>query len=713
MLSCTSKILYRDRFKGFRTCSELSKKDQDFSNANSSNHVSKFPQKKKLNRQSEHNIIETVPTIVSKHIVFSDSEENNKQPFAIASEKEKHLIDNTDVNCSSIKKPLQSRKYFTSVSYTLKHLLHSDSVISESDSSSDSNHELRTQNFVLPTASSQATKRTIPNVLSFNSSKSNTSVVSSDVDELCKMLDEMQQLGFPTSFGCPHKQKSVNLKSAKSEDILFDYYDDGEVDQWLLVFASRCKDNTAQRKQRSIVRHCLSDLDLESVRYSGSLFMSSFGELKSLVDPYICAGSVFSRMCYVLEMDILEEDETTMGDSREGIKEALTSMCQGVLGHKKHHHKEWISMQTLVKTQDRKKQEDSNEQQTNKNIESRGTSNTQKQMKKSIGDDKQKYVEKLAPTEEKAVREGNEKQQYDTTKKLTGNCTLLYNCRFFWRYNPPVPKLACESKQLMCNSFDPSMDKYWAQRFRLFSRFDSGIQVDCDSLFSATPEVIAAHQAKRIYRVFTPSTKGSYTVLDIFCGTGSNAIQFALRGFRVIAIESDPIRISMAANNAEIYGVRHLIEFVCEDYFTWAWKQIQSNFVSQSGLTNNVEYTAALMSPPWGGPSYLEHESFNLSSIKFQNSNTNLWCALYLALVLTNGNVALFLPRNTNMADFLEISAKCIREIKMDSLDIEFELNLINFKSKALTVYFGTLANANRRTADTKSDHSDESDYLS
>ncbi|CAH8441730.1 unnamed protein product [Schistosoma bovis] len=618
-----------DRFKGFRTCSELSKKGQDFNNTDSSNHVSKFPEKKNVDRQSERNIIETVPTIVSKHIVFSDSEENDKQPFAIASEEEKHLIDNTDVNCSSIKKPLQSRKYFTSVSYTLKHLLHSDSVISESDSSSDSNHELRTQNFVLPTASSQATKRTIPNVLSFSSSKSNTSVVSSDVDELCKMLDEMQQLGLPTSFGCPHKQKSVNPKSAKSEDILFDYYDDEEVDQWLLVFASRCKDNTAQRKQRSIVRHCLSDLDLESVRYSGSLFMSSSRELKSLIDPYICAGSVFSRMCYVLEMVCVFTSEHNGNNSYRVLNswELNLPRC-------------WNSPTF--------------------NLEA-----------------------------------------------------LLYNCRFFWRYNPPVPKLACESKQLMCITFDPSMDKYWAQRFRLFSRFDSGIQVDCDSLFSATPEVIAAHQAKRIYRVFTPSTKGSYTVLDIFCGTGSNAIQFALRGFRVIAIESDPIRISMAANNAEIYGVRHLIEFVCEDYFTWAWKQIQSNFVSQSALTNNVGYTAALMSPPWGGPSYLEHESFNLSSIKFQNSNTNLWCALYLALVLTNGNVALFLPRNTNMADFLEISAKCIREIKMDSLDIEFELNLINFKSKALTVYFGTLANANRRTTDTKSDHSDESDYLS
>ncbi|KAH8850453.1 Trimethylguanosine synthase [Schistosoma japonicum] len=291
---------------------------------------------------------------------------------------------------------------------------------------------------------------------------------------------------------------------------------------------------------------------------------------------------------------------------------------------------------------------------------------------------------------------------------------LLYNCRYFWRYNPPMPKISSGSSQMICAESNPAIDKYWAQRFRLFSRFDSGIQVDCNSLFSATPEVIAAHQAKRIYRIFSPAPqkKINHTVLDIFCGTGSNAIQFALRGFRVIAIESDPIRISMAAHNSEIYGVRHLIEFVCEDYFSWAWKQVHSRIISQSDLSENTMYVAALMSPPWGGPSYLEQESFNLSGIQFQNSNANLWCALYLALVLTNGNVALFLPRNTNVADFLEISVKCIKEIKMKSLDIEFELDLINFKSKALTVYFGALANANIRiAANVEINLSEESDY--
>ncbi|CAH8467128.1 unnamed protein product [Heterobilharzia americana] len=272
---------------------------------------------------------------------------------------------------------------------------------------------------------------------------------------------------------------------------------------------------------------------------------------------------------------------------------------------------------------------------------------------------------------------------------------LLYNCRSFWRFKPPAPKKTANCNQMIYTDFDPLVEKYWAQRFRLFSCFDSGIQVDRDSLFSATPEVIAAHQAKRMFRTFEPFTrlKGTCTVLDIFCGTGSNAIQLALRGFRVVAIESDPVRISMASHNAEIYGVRHLIEFVCEDYFTWAWKKIHLRS-SQRDCLYSVEYMAAFMSPP----------------IKFKNSNADLWCALYLALVLTNGNVALFLPRNTNMANFIEISIKCIKTIKTDLLHIEFELDLINFKSKALTVYFGVLATGTKRTVDTiKSDHSDES----
>ncbi|VDP55626.1 unnamed protein product [Schistosoma mattheei] len=44
-----------------------------------------------------------------------------------------------------------------------------------------------------------------------------------------------------------------------------------------------------------------------------------------------------------------------------------------------------------------------------------------KQVKRSIGTDKRKYVEDLATKAEKAAREGNMRQLYDTTKKLSGN----------------------------------------------------------------------------------------------------------------------------------------------------------------------------------------------------------------------------------------------------------------------------------------------------
>ncbi|VDO96498.1 unnamed protein product, partial [Schistosoma curassoni] len=52
--------------------------------------------------------------------------------------------------------------------------------------------------------------------------------------------------------------------------------------------------------------------------------------------------------------DLMKEEETTMGDKWKGMKEALTSTCQEVLGLKKYHHKEWISTETLDKIKERK-----------------------------------------------------------------------------------------------------------------------------------------------------------------------------------------------------------------------------------------------------------------------------------------------------------------------------------------------------------------------
>ncbi|VDO86666.1 unnamed protein product [Schistosoma curassoni] len=110
-----------------------------------------------------------------------------------------------------------------------------------------------------------------------------------------------------------------------------------------------------------------------------------------------------------------------MKDNWKGIKEALTSTCQEVLGLKKHHHEEWISIETLdrIKEKKNKKTAINNSRTQAEKIQAQTEYiEANKQVRKSIKTDKQKYVEEVATTAEKAATKGNMKQLYDTTKKL-------------------------------------------------------------------------------------------------------------------------------------------------------------------------------------------------------------------------------------------------------------------------------------------------------
>ncbi|VDP28413.1 unnamed protein product [Schistosoma mattheei] len=107
----------------------------------------------------------------------------------------------------------------------------------------------------------------------------------------------------------------------------------------------------------------------------------------------------------------------------KSIKEALNSTCQEVLRLKKHHHKEWISIETLnkIKEMKNKKTAINNSRTRTEGVKAQAEYiEANKQVKKIIRADKKKHVEELATTAEKAAREGNLKQLYDTTKKLAG-----------------------------------------------------------------------------------------------------------------------------------------------------------------------------------------------------------------------------------------------------------------------------------------------------
>ncbi|VDP42339.1 unnamed protein product [Schistosoma margrebowiei] len=115
---------------------------------------------------------------------------------------------------------------------------------------------------------------------------------------------------------------------------------------------------------------------------------------------------------------------TTVESNWKGITETITSTCHEVLGHKKHHHKEWITVDTLDKIQERRNKKAAiNTSQTRAEKAKAHAEYTEvnKQAKRNIRTDKRKYVEDLVKTAEKAAREGNMRQLYDTTKKLSGN----------------------------------------------------------------------------------------------------------------------------------------------------------------------------------------------------------------------------------------------------------------------------------------------------
>ncbi|NXX30547.1 TGS1 synthase, partial [Nicator chloris] len=208
---------------------------------------------------------------------------------------------------------------------------------------------------------------------------------------------------------------------------------------------------------------------------------------------------------------------------------------------------------------------------------------------------------------------------------------------------------------------DPELIKYWAQRYRLFSRFDEGIKLDREGWFSVTPEKIAEHIAVRVSQSFNCDI-----IVDAFCGVGGNAIQFALTSKRVIAIDIDPEKLRLARHNAEVYGVAERIDFLCGDFLALA-----------AGLRADVVF----LSPPWGGPDYATAEIFDIQTMICPDGYP-FQAMPWLSKKITN-NIVYFLPRNADINQVASLAGPGGK--------VEIEQNFLNNKLKTITAYFGDL----------------------
>lgn len=181
------------------------------------------------------------------------------------------------------------------------------------------------------------------------------------------------------------------------------------------------------------------------------------------------------------------------------------------------------------------------------------------------------------------------------------------------------------------------------------------MKLDPESWYSVTPEKIAEHIAERCR---------ADVLVDGFCGVGGNAIQFAFTCERVIAIDIDPGKIELARHNARVYGVQDRIEFIVGDFFS---------------VVPRLKADVVFLSPPWGGPEYLDQEVFDL---QLMGGCMDGYKVFETALQVTP-NIAYFVPRNTNMEQVASLAGPGGR--------VEAEQNLLNRKMKTLTCYYGDL----------------------
>ena len=192
--------------------------------------------------------------------------------------------------------------------------------------------------------------------------------------------------------------------------------------------------------------------------------------------------------------------------------------------------------------------------------------------------------------------------------------------------------------------------KYYIQRHKLFSKYDQGILLNYHSWFSVTCEAIAQHMANRFKHNL---------VIDAFCGSGGNTIQFALAGCKVIAIDLCSETLKLCMNNARIYNVEHMITFVHGDFLELNLDEyLDSNDVG------------VFASPPWGGVKYLQTENLGLGALPVSGFDIITKIREYSCAIM------LYLPRNINIQDCIDTGCKEIETVFLDT------------RNKGLAVYY-------------------------
>lgn len=221
-------------------------------------------------------------------------------------------------------------------------------------------------------------------------------------------------------------------------------------------------------------------------------------------------------------------------------------------------------------------------------------------------------------------------------------------------------------------SVSRKMRKFYARRYQLFNKFDHGVLMDTESWYSVTPEAVARHIAHKCFSSL--GSRPDLTVLDAFCGSGGNTIQFARLFDRVISCDIDPIKLHCAQHNAySVYNLpRRNIDFIQQDFFSL-----------HKTMLSEIKLDMVFLSPPWGGVTYFHAREADISEFPLDCFRIVSYCVEQLRCT----NLVLFVPRNVNLEQVLYLAGPGGR--------VELEQNFLDHKLVAISCYYGQLCPTN------------------
>ncbi|KAJ6446222.1 RNA cap guanine-N2 methyltransferase [Purpureocillium lavendulum] len=194
------------------------------------------------------------------------------------------------------------------------------------------------------------------------------------------------------------------------------------------------------------------------------------------------------------------------------------------------------------------------------------------------------------------------------------------------------------------------IQKYFAQRYSIFSWYDEGVCLTDDAWFGVTPEPVA----NAIAADLQGSDPSKTVLIDAFAGAGGNTIAFALSGRwqRIVAIERDAATLACAQNNANVYGVDpSMVTWVHGNSFEYMDALVNRPDQLHPMLRVDTSTTIVFASPPWGGPGYRSDDVFDLRTMQPYNLE-QLHCAYRVM------DHVLFLPRTSDIRQVAKLAPK-------------------------------------------------------